>query len=82
VRDWLGVTQMEGQTRYVYDAVGHMSERILPDRVHSIYRVDPLGRIRELTHKKGYETLDRFRYAYDPAGNISQIGTAAVAVAA
>ena len=62
-----------GTTNYTYDAMGRISERVLPDSTTTKYEMNPLGRLTSLTHSKDGGILDRFKYSYDPAGNITQI---------
>jgi len=62
-----------GETRYVYDGMGRVTERILPDKTKTIYWHDQLGRIARIVHSNEHgHLLDEFEYAYDPAGNISR----------
>jgi len=67
------VVSPQGQTSYKYDRMGRLSERILPDSTSTKYEVNPMGRLASLTHLRGSEILDSFRYSYDPTGNITAI---------
>jgi len=60
-------------TTYTYDPLGRISERILPDNTKTKYELNPLGALVSLTHSKGSDILDDFKYIYDPVGNITQI---------
>jgi len=60
-------------TSYTYDSLGKLAERILPDTTKTMYEYNPLGVLAGLTHSKGGQVLDKFKYAYDPVGNITQI---------
>ena len=60
-------------TRYGYDPMGMLQERILPNGMVSSYDIDPLGRISSLTHQSGDEILDKYVYQYDAADNTTQI---------
>ena len=68
-----GVIAAAGETRYRYDAMGRISERVLPNDLIAQYEFDQLGRLASLTHSNSGGILDQFKYAYDPAGNITRI---------
>jgi len=67
------VRSPQGMTSYAYDRMGRLSERVLPDKTTTKYKVNPLGRLSALTHSRGGDLLDSFKYSYDPTGNITQI---------
>ena len=67
------VVSETGATNYAYDAMGRIRERVLPDNTTTKYELNPLGRLTSLTHGKDGGVLDRFKYSYDPAGNITSI---------
>ncbi|MDR1796187.1 MAG: DUF6531 domain-containing protein [Clostridiales Family XIII bacterium] len=58
---------------YSYDAVGHVVERMLGNGVRSSYAYNPLGRLDRLEHKGPDGALEAFRYAYDAAGNKTEV---------
>ena len=58
---------------YAYDPMGRISERVLPDSTLTKYEFNALGALIGLTHSKGGDILDQFKYTYDPVGNITQI---------
>ena len=62
-----------GETQYRYDAMGRITEKTLPNGIATSYEFNPLGHIESLTHSQGQDILDKFKYNYDPAGNITQI---------
>lgn len=67
------VQSESGITRYAYDELGNLRERILSDQTVTGWIWDPLGRIAELSHQKDGLLLDRYRYTYDRAGRITGI---------
>jgi RHS repeat-associated protein len=60
-------------TRFVYDASGRVSEKILPGDIHVRYRRDSLGRIVEADDGKF-----PMRYTYDLAGHTTRVEYVAI----
>jgi YD repeat-containing protein len=67
------VISTSGETRYQDDAMGRISQKSLPGDVTTEYEYNPSGRLSSMIHRSSSEILDRFKYAYDPVGNITQI---------
>ena len=61
-------------TSYNFDQMGRIQERMLPDGTTTKYEFNALNALVSLTHSKGTDILDQFKYGYDPVGNITQIG--------
>ena len=66
---------------YTYDAAGQPTDIGSPDGITGQLAHDQAGRLTELAYTDGTNTLSRFDYAYDAAGNVtdraSAIGPAA-----
>jgi len=60
-------------TSYNYDLAGRIAERILPDGTVTKYEFNAMNLLASLTHIKGGDILDQFKYNHDPVGNIIQI---------
>jgi len=60
-------------TTYIHDPLGRLSERILPNNTKTKYEFNAMGALSSLAHSGSEGTLDQFKYAYDPVGNITQI---------
>jgi len=60
-------------TKYTHDLAGRIAERILPDGTVTKYEFNAMNLLASLTHIKGGDILDQFKYTHDPVGNIVQI---------
>jgi len=63
----------EGETRYIHDQLGRVIERILPNKIRSLYEFDAMGRLKEFSHRDDYDVLEHFDYSYDSVGNTVQV---------
>ena len=54
---------------YGYDAAGRLAEKHFPNGMHTDYRYDSKGQIRELLHTDREGILDKYTYQYDLLGN-------------
>ncbi|MDR0491454.1 MAG: DUF6531 domain-containing protein, partial [Oscillospiraceae bacterium] len=69
----VGVTSQSGITQYRYNQSGRLSERLMLGGLTAKYETDSMGRLTSLIYSQGSKVLDRFHYAYDPVGNITEI---------
>ncbi len=57
---------------YTYTPSGQIHTTTLPNGVVSRYAYDNVGRLTDLTHQIGEQTLSAYHYAYNPAGSRTQ----------
>jgi RHS repeat-associated protein len=62
--DWDG-----GKSTFRYDNLGRHTRTYRPNAMQSRYRYDADGRLRDLRHHQGDETLAQFQYEVDANGN-------------
>jgi RHS repeat-associated protein len=62
--DWDG-----GKSTFRYDNLGRHTRTYRPNAMQSRYRYDADGRLRDLHHRQGDETLAQFQYDVDAHGN-------------
>ncbi len=72
---WLSSVQdSQGETTYKYDLAGRVTDRILPNGIHSTYQYDSAGRLASLRHLTSQGSLVLgFSYQFDAAGNRNSI---------
>lgn len=69
----IGLTDAAGASAaYAYDAAGRRASRTLPNGLTTRYEYDDLNRLTRLADSPGPAPVER-RYAYDAAGNITQL---------
>ncbi|GAB5426354.1 MAG: hypothetical protein Crog4KO_35010 [Crocinitomicaceae bacterium] len=67
----IGLNDWDNQdSQFNYDALNRHIGTVRPNGMRSVYRLDEVGRLRELRHEnKKRQTLAMFRYAVDKRGN-------------
>ena len=70
----LQITKGSALVTFGYDAADRRTLLTLPNGVTTEYTYDVASQLTGLTYKKGAATLSALTYAYDPAGNRTQVG--------
>lgn len=66
----IGVADGTGRTSLVYDPLGRVIEKILPNETKALFDYDNVGRLARVKNKRSFlSTLSEFSYAYDKVGN-------------
>lgn len=58
----------EGDYHYIYDEYGRLSEKHVPNEMHTEYHYDKAHQLTELTYKFDNEIIENLNYVYSPGG--------------